>query len=198
MKINAKDLASGIFLLVLAGLGLWLNMDHTLGNARRMGPGYMPMLVFGLEFGLGAIVFIASFFGGTDPLEKWTKIDFVTLALGIAGGLVGYQLLSTVPALSTNWYALGLSIFITMLILAISPGWRVMALVLAGMAIFGVLLDAGGLFLAIAVMVVIAAFADKEHRPLGVAACVVFLIALCWWVFIYELDIRVNIWPTFF
>jgi len=65
------------------------------------------------------------------------------------------------------------------------------------MNIFGVLLDAGGLFLAIAAMVVIAAFADKEHRPLGVAACVVFLIALCWWVFIYELDIRVNIWPTF-
>jgi hypothetical protein len=24
----------------------------------------------------------------------------------------------------------------------------------------------------------------------------VFLLALCWWVFIYELDIRVNLWPT--
>lgn len=198
MKINAKDLASGIFLLVLAGLGLWLNMDHTLGNARRMGPGYMPMLVFWLELGLGAIVFVTSFFGGTDPLEKWTKIDFVTLALAIAGGLVGYQLLSTVPALSTNWYALGLSIVIAMFILAISPGWRVLATVLAGMSLFGVLLDAGGLFLGIAVMVIVAAFADKEHRPVGVAACVIFLIALCWWVFIHELDIRVNIWPTFF
>ncbi|RKK05135.1 hypothetical protein EBE87_17880 [Pseudoroseomonas wenyumeiae] len=198
MKINAKDLASGIFLLVLAGLGLWLNMDHTLGNARRMGPGYMPMLVFWLELGLGAIVFVTSFFGGTDPLEKWTKIDFVTLALAIAAGLLGYQLLSTVPALSTNWYALGLSIVIAMFILAISPGWRVLATVLAGMSLFGVLLDAGGLFLSIAIMVVVAAFADKEHRPLGVAACVVFLIALCWWVFIHELDIRVNIWPTFF
>lgn len=197
MKINAKDLASGIFLLVLAALGLWLNMDHTLGNARRMGPGYMPMLVFWLEFGLGAIVFIMAFFGGTDPLEKWTKIDFVTLALAIGGGLVAYPLLNAVPALSTNWYALGIAITIGLFILAVSPGWRVLALVLAGMNIFGVLLDAGGLFLAIAVMVVVAAFADKEHRPLGVAACVVFLIALCWWVFIYELDIRVSIWPTF-
>jgi hypothetical protein len=197
MKINAKDLASGIFLLVLAALGLWLNTDHSLGSARRMGPGYMPMLVFGLEFFLGLIVLGIAFFSGPDPLEKWTKLDFVTLAIAIAVSLVAYPLLAAVPALSGNWYALGISINIGLFILAVSPGWRVLALVLAGMNIFGVLLDAGGLFLAIAAMVIISAFADKEHRPLGVAGCVVFLIALCWWVFIYELDIRVNIWPTF-
>ena len=197
MKINAKDLASGIFLLVLAGLGLWLNLDHTLGSPRRMGPGYMPMLVFWIEFGLGAIVLLMSLFSSPDPLEKWLKLDFVTLAADILVGLVGYQVISAIPALEGNWYPLGISLTISLLILSISPGWRVLGLVLAGMNIFGVLLDAGGLFLAIAAMVVIAAFADKEHRPLGVAACVVFLIALCWWVFIYELDIRVNIWPTF-
>jgi hypothetical protein len=197
MKINAKDLASGIFLLVLAALGLWLNTDHTLGNARRMGPGYMPMLVFWLEFGLGALVFIMAFFGGTDPLEKWAKLDFITLGLAIAATLISYPLIAAVPALAGNWYPLGISLTIGLLILAISPGWRVLAMVLVGMNVFGVLLDAGGLFLAIATMVVLSAFADREHRPLGVAACVVFLIALCWWVFIYELDIRVNIWPTF-
>lgn len=197
MKINAKDLASGVFLLVLAAVGLWLNTDHTLGNARRMGPGYMPMLVFGLEFVFGLIVLGISFFSGPDPLEKWTKLDFVTLAVAIGFTLVAYPLLAAVPGLEGNWYALGIASTIGLFILAVSPGWRVLALVLAGMNIFGVLLDAGGLFLAIAVMVIVAAFADKDHRPLGVAGCVVFLIALCWWVFIYELDIRVNIWPTF-
>ena len=197
MKINAKDLASGIFLLVLAGLGLWLNLDHTLGTSRRMGPGYMPMLVFWIEFALGAIVLGMALFSSPDPLEKWLKLDFVTMAAAIVVGLVGYQVIAAIPALEGNWYPLGIALTIALLILAISPGWRVLGLVLAGMNIFGVLLDAGGLFLAIAAMVVIAAFADREHRPLGVAACVVFLIALCWWVFIYELDIRVNIWPTF-
>jgi hypothetical protein len=197
MKINAKDLASGIFLLVLAALGLWLNTEHTLGNARRMGPGYMPMLVFGLEFFFGVIVLGISFFSGPDPLEKWTKLDFVTLAIAIAVTLVAYPIIASIPALQGNWYPLGIASTIGLLILAFSPGWRVLAFVLAGMNIFGVLLDAGGLFLAIAVMVILSAFADKDHRPLGVAGCVVFLIALCWWVFIYELDIRVNIWPTF-
>lgn len=197
MRINAKDLASGIILLLLAAIGLWLNTEHTLGSARRMGPGYMPMLVFWVEMGLGAIVLILSFFGGLDPLEKWTKLDFTTLFLGIAAGLVAYPLISGVPALSANWYPLGLSLIVCLGVMAVSPGWRQLSFVLIGMTVFGVLLDQGGLFLAIAATVVASAFGDRTHRPLGVAACVVFLIALCWWVFIHELDIRVNVWPTF-
>lgn len=198
MRINAKDFASALLLLALAGVGLWLNTDHTLGSARRMGPGYMPMLTFGLEFLLGVAVLGISLFSGPDPLERWTKIDFVSLFLGIAVGLVAYPLLiSAFPALANNWYALGIAMMIGLGVMAVSPGWRKMALVLAGMTVFGVLLDHGGLFLAIAAMVVVAALADPEHRPLGVLGSVVFLIVLCWWVFIYELDIRVNIWPTF-
>ncbi|MDJ0389365.1 hypothetical protein QMO56_14690 [Roseomonas sp. E05] len=198
MRINGKDFASALLLLALAGLGLWLNTDHTLGSARRMGPGYMPMLTFGLEFLLGLAVLGISLFSGPDPLERWTKIDFVGLFLGVAVGLVAYPVLvSVAPALGNNWYALGIAMMIGFGVMAISPGWRKMALILAGMTVFGVLLDRGGLFLAIAAMVVIAALADPEHRPLGVLGSVVFLIVVCWWVFIYELDIRVNIWPTF-
>ncbi|MBE9606413.1 tripartite tricarboxylate transporter TctB family protein [Acetobacteraceae bacterium H6797] len=197
MKLNAKDVASGIMLVVLAVVGLWLNMDHTLGSARRMGPGYMPMLVFWLQLGLGAIVLIAGLFSGPDPLEKWTKIDFVTLFLGIAATLVSYPLFNSVEALSSNWYGLGVSLLVGLAILTVSPGWRVIGVISAAMTLFGLLLDTGGLFLAIAGTILVAAFADRSHRPLGVAGLIVFLIALCWWVFIKELDIRVAIWPTF-
>lgn len=197
MRINAKDLASGLLLVALAIIGLWLNTEHTLGSARRMGPGYMPMLVFWLELGLGAIVLALSLRGGSDPLERWTKLDFVTLALAIGVVLVAYPILAAMPALSANWYALGISLLIGFGVAAVSPGWRKLALVLAGMTVFGVLLEQGGLFLAITAMVVVAALAEPTHRPLGVLGCVVFLLALCWWVFIYELDIRVSVWPTF-
>ncbi|ONG52951.1 hypothetical protein BKE38_13715 [Pseudoroseomonas deserti] len=197
MRVNAKDLASGMVLLVLALVGLWLNGEHSLGSARRMGPGYMPMLVFWLELLLGVVVVALAFRAGEDPLEKWTKLDFVTLAIGIGAGLVAYPLAAAVPALSVNWYPMGIALTVCMGVMAVSPGWRQIAFVLIGMTVFGILLEQGGLVLAVAAMVVIAALADPTHRPLGVAGCVVFLIALCWWMFIYELDIRVNVWPAF-
>jgi len=147
MKINAKDVASGLLLIVVAAAGLYLNQEHNLGTARRMGPGYMPMLVFWLQFGLGAIVLAIGLFNGPDPLERWA--------------------------------------------------WRELVLILASLCVFALLLETGGLFLAIAATVAVAALADRTHRPLGVLGLIIFLIALCWFVFIRELDIRVSIWPSF-
>ena len=196
MRINAKDLASGMVLLVLAVVGLWLNTEHGLGSARRMGPGYMPMLVFWLELILGVAVVALAFRGGLDPLETWTKLDFVGLAVGIAAGLVAYPLAASVPALAVNWYPMGIALTVCMGVMAISPGWRQLAFVLIGLTVFGILLEQGGLVLAVTAMIVLAALADPTHRPLGVLGCVLFMLVLCWWTFIYELDIRVNVWPT--
>lgn len=147
MKINAKDVFSGAVLIGLALAGLWLNLDHALGNARRMGPGYMPMLTFWVLMGLGVIVLAIGLFNGPDPLERWA--------------------------------------------------WRELTLILASLCVFGLLLERGGFFLAITATVLVAVLADRSHRPLGVLGLVVFLLALCWWVFIYELDIRVSIWPQY-
>ncbi|WP_203073589.1 tripartite tricarboxylate transporter TctB family protein [Falsiroseomonas ponticola] len=148
MKINAKDVASGALLIAIAVAGLWLNQDHTLGTARRMGPGYMPMMTFWLQMGLGAIVLVMGLFNGPDKLDRWA--------------------------------------------------WRELTLILASLCVFALLLEQGGLFLAIAATVAVAALGDRTHRPLGVLGLIVFLMALCWFVFIRELDIRVNLWPSFF
>lgn len=145
MKVNAKDVAAGGLLLVLALGGLWLNQAHGLGTARRMGPGYMPMLVFWIQLGLGGLILGLGLFNGPDRLERWQ--------------------------------------------------WRELLLVLASMCVFGLLLERGGLMLAIAAAVAIAAFADRDQRPLGVAGLIAFLMALCWWIFIRQLEIRVPVWP---
>lgn len=146
MKINAKDLAAGLLLVGFAVAGLWLNLDHTLGNARRMGPGYMPMLTFGILAAIGASVVLMALFSGPEPLERWA--------------------------------------------------WRELLLVLLALTVFGVILEWAGLFLTLAVTVGISALADKTHKPLGVLGLIAFLMALCWFVFIRELDIRVNLWPA--
>lgn len=147
MKINAKDVVAGLMLAGIAIAGLWLNLDHTLGSARRMGPGYMPMLTFWLLLGLGGIIFVAGLFNGPDKLERWAM--------------------------------------------------RELLLMLAALTVFGLILEWAGLFLTLAVTIYISTLADNTHRWKGVIGLIVFLLALCWWVFIRELDIRIDIWPAF-
>ncbi|HEY8611323.1 MAG TPA: tripartite tricarboxylate transporter TctB family protein [Roseomonas sp.] len=203
MKINAKDLWAGGLLVVLAVIGLYINggflgiglEQHSLGSARRMGPGYMPMLVFWLQLGLGALVFILALANGPDPLERWTKLDLVTLAISVSVGLIIWRVMEGM-GLTTNYVQVGVACFVALLILSISPPWRPLGLVLAAFAIFGLLLDTLGLMLSIVAVCIVSALADREHRPLGVAGMTLFLCILCWFVFIRQLDIRVPLWPN--
>lgn len=197
MKLNTKDILSGAIMLGLALVGYWLNGDHALGSARRMGPGYMPMLTFWLLGGIGAFVIFMGLGSGPERLEKWTSKEIATPLLGIVIGTIAYLGFSTIPALHTNMYALGLGTLVGCLVWAVAPGWRPLALVLAGMAVFALLLEKGGFMLAIVATTLTAVLADETQKPKGVIGLVVFLLALCYAVFIYYLDIRVNVWPQF-
>ena len=194
LNLNGKDMASGIFLMVVALAGLYLNMDHSLGSARRMGPGYMPMLVLWLQLGLGALIFLLALRGGPDDLETWMKLDFVTLAVGVASTLLIWQVMER-SGFNNNYIQVGLACLVGLLLLAISPAWRPLGMVLGSFAIFGLLLEPLGLMLSIFALCIVSSFADREHTPLSVLGMSVFLCALCWFVFIYELDIRVPVWP---
>jgi hypothetical protein len=195
MRLNAKDLIAGGFLLLIAVVGILLNFDHTLGSARRMGPGYMPLLSFGLLGFLGALVVVAGLFNGPDPLEKWTRFEVLAIPLSIVSFFVGYFIADAIGF--TGWYPLGWGSLAGCLALSLAPGWRPIGLVHAGLAIFGLMLEQFGLMLSIAGCVAVASFAESEHRVKGVVAMIVFLCILCWLVFIRELDIRVPVWPVF-
>jgi hypothetical protein len=203
MKINAKDLWAGGLLVLLAVIGLYINggflgiglEQHTLGTARRMGPGYMPMLVFWIQLGLGALVFILALFNGPNELERWTKLDFTTLAASVVIGLFTWRVLENL-GVTESYRQVGFACLLALLILSISPAWRPLGVVLASYALFALMLEPLGLMLSIVGLTVLSAFADREHRPVGVAGMAVFLCILCWFVFIRELDIRVPLWPN--
>jgi hypothetical protein len=205
MKVSQKDLWAGGLLMFLAFIGLWINggflglglEQHTLGSARRMGPGYMPMLVLWLQMGLGAVVFLVGFRSGPDDLEKWKKLDFVTLAVSVAVGLLIWRVMEG-AGYNNNYIQVGLACLVGLLLLAISPAWRPLGMVLGSFAIFALLLEPAGLMISIVALCVVSSFADREHTPLGVLGMSVFLCALCYFVFIYELDIRVPVWPGSF
>jgi hypothetical protein len=200
MKVNAKDIAAGVILMLIAAVGLYLNQDHSLGSARRMGPGYMPMLVFWLQLGLGAIVLVSALFNGPDPLVKWTGLESVSLALGIVAGLVVWKVAPMFGGFFASTYnAVGLAMFVGFIVICFANGWRLIGFICAAMCLFGLLLEKGGLMLALIGTILVSVLAEPQHRerPLGILGLTVFLLALCWWIFIKQLDIRVAVWPQF-
>ncbi|GGJ36387.1 tripartite tricarboxylate transporter TctB family protein [Neoroseomonas lacus] len=198
MKLNTKDLLSAGLLIGLAAIGLWLNMDHTMGSARRMGPGYMPWLSFAVMLGLGILVLGSGLFNGPDPIEKWTSAEIFSLIGGAVLGTAAGMLAAQAPGwASASWNPLGIGIFVGCMIPSIVKSWRPLFLISAAFALFGLMLEPVGLMAAIAAAVILSAFADETHTPKGVTGLVVFLCVLCWAVFIYELDIRVPVWPQF-
>ncbi|WP_426956602.1 tripartite tricarboxylate transporter TctB family protein [Muricoccus radiodurans] len=203
MKLNAKDLWAGGLLILLAVIGLYINggflgiglEQHTLGTARRMGPGYMPMLVFWILLGLGTLVFVLGLNSGPNPLERWEKLDLPILLAGIAVGLIVWQVLLRM-GITESYREVGFATLAGLLTISISPSWRPLGTPLASYAIFGLTLEPLGLIVSIISLCVVSSFADREHRPLGVAGMTLFLCVLCWFIFIKQLDIRVPLWPT--
>lgn len=103
---SAKDISAGAFLVVIAILGLYLDQEYELGSAAQMGPGYMPMLVFGLLGLLGSAVVIIGLRGAHDPLENWAWRELVLIlgamaAFGILIERIGLALsVATVVVIS--------------------------------------------------------------------------------------------------
>ena len=208
MKINEKDIASGLFFILVAVAGLYINggflgiglEQHSIGTPRRMGPGYMPMLVLWGLLALGALTLLIGLFEGPDPLKRWTGVESGVLALAVVVGLaVGWIAPSINPAFGSGYNALGLGLLAGFAALCLSVGWRLMGCICAAMCAFCLLLDSLGLMVALVATIFIAAAAEPEHRarPVGVLGLTIFLLALCWWVFINRLDIRVTVWPQF-
>jgi hypothetical protein len=199
VRLNAKDLASALLLITVALIGFWINAeDHAIGTARRMGPGYMPMLAFGILVALSATVFVLGLFNGPDALQRWTQAELLAVLAGIAVTIgITWVLTLQGGVISRNWYPLGLGLFAGCLLIAVAPRWRKLGLIVAGLVLFGIVLELGGLFLAIALCIGLAATADETQTWKGAIGLILFQIVLCWVVFIYELEIRVHVWPQF-
>ncbi|HEY5797958.1 MAG TPA: tripartite tricarboxylate transporter TctB family protein [Bosea sp. (in: a-proteobacteria)] len=90
-EINVREISLGLILLAIALGGLYFNADYETGTASRMGPGYLPLLVFGLiaAFGLGMLV--TALRSGRDPFDRfaWREMALVLGALTGFGAFLG-------------------------------------------------------------------------------------------------------------
>jgi hypothetical protein len=91
---NQKDFLSGVLFMVLGVSFAWRASSYTVGNAARMGPGYVPLLLGAVLTLLGAfMVFKALVFetedGGRTGAWAWRPVLCVVLANVAFGLLLG-------------------------------------------------------------------------------------------------------------
>lgn len=67
-----QEAAAGLFLLALAGFGLWQTAELTTGTLRQLGPGMMPRLLSILTGLCGLALLVLAFLKPGNPLERWS------------------------------------------------------------------------------------------------------------------------------
>ncbi len=78
----SKDLLTGVLLMAVALFFAVLAQDYDIGEARKMGPGFFPLVLTGLLFLLGAILTVqAARNGGGGRPDHWTLRGLVLIVL---------------------------------------------------------------------------------------------------------------------
>jgi putative tricarboxylic transport membrane protein len=103
---NVNDILAGLFLIGIALLALGLTWGVRAGTALRMGPGYVPKMLVGIQIFLGVCVVLQGWLRERDPAESWSlraiiwvlaSITFFALTLepfGLAVAVLGLVILS--------------------------------------------------------------------------------------------------------
>ncbi len=129
---RSADLWAGIACIGLGGLALWVSADYPLGNAGRLGPGYVPRLLAWLLIGLGSIMVLRSFIK-REQMEPGFAVRPVALVLA--------SVLTFAAAF--NWFGLVPAILATVAVsnaAVAANSWRSAIAVGAALALFAWLL----------------------------------------------------------
>ena len=115
MQRDWPDVLGGVILAAIgAGFALWALVHYDAGTLRRMGPGFFPMVLGSVLFGLGLIIALPALGrNGTAPriepgaaLAVLASIVIFALGLqrlGLAGSAALAVLVASIPAPRKGW-----------------------------------------------------------------------------------------------
>ena len=94
-----NDWPSALLLIVIGGLVAWKGSDYSIGEMRRMGPGFFPVALGVLLMALGALLLVPAFGGAAGEAGESAPVDLrgwgcviagvlAFIVLGAYGGLV--------------------------------------------------------------------------------------------------------------
>jgi hypothetical protein len=143
------------------------------------------------------------------PKDFWSGIMFIAFA-GVALFAARNYSLGTAVRMGPGYFPillgsvlafLGAILVVRSFVIKGEPVGRVhilpLGVIALGVVLFGFMLERLGLVIALIVVVIVAALASRESRPLEVAALAGALAAFSVAVFVYGLRLPLPIWPAF-
>src|SRR5690349_704334 len=96
MRVNAKDIASGLFFLIVGGSYFWMAWTGlSVGSALHMGPGYFPIILstilmfFGLFIAVRGYLTMPDTDFGEMPWRAVIMLSIATLVFAVAFNPLG-------------------------------------------------------------------------------------------------------------
>lgn len=116
VRIKApKDMAAGLFFLLLGIAGYYFVRDMPMGAAVRMGPGYIPKVLSGILMFFGVLIAGRSLVVTGEPLEAWKLRPLLIISasilvfaamidrIGLICAAIALMLLSTLGGREFHW-----------------------------------------------------------------------------------------------
>jgi hypothetical protein len=144
--------------------------------------------------------------------DFWSGVMFILAGVGFAWGATNYNFGSAARP-GPGYFPFGLGILLAVLGAAImlkaltvptkdgdpigSFAWRPLGLVVAAVAVFGLVLPKLGMILSLPLLVLIASYAGDEFHIGEVAINSLVLTVFSWAIFIWGLNLTIPLWPSF-
>jgi hypothetical protein len=143
--------------------------------------------------------------------DFWSGLMFVVVGIGFAWGALNYSFGSSARP-GPGYFPFGLGILTAVLGAVIlfkaltieTPGgdlighiaWKPMAIIVASVVLFGLLLPRLGMILTLPILVIISAWASDEFHIKGAVINATLLTVFSWLIFIKGLNLTIPLWPT--
>ena len=144
--------------------------------------------------------------------DFWSGLIFILVGAAFAYGATNYSFGSSArpgPAyfpfgLGVLMSILGAMVLFKALTFEVEGGdkigpwaWKPLVMITGTVAIFGWMLPHMGMFVALPILVIVAAMAGDEFHWKDALVISVVLTAGCWFIFIWGLKLTIPLWPTF-
>jgi len=143
--------------------------------------------------------------------DFWSGVMFVALGLGFAWGATQYQM-GDAARMGPGYFPFWLGICLAALgavvtLTALSPkaeetevskfDFKILAIIIGSVILFGVLLRPLGLYLSLFLLVVTSSVASHDFSWKVAVLNAIFLVVFCWLAFIKGLGLIFPLWPSF-